>query len=103
MARLATVVIVGALLVGCGTDYDTNRDALIAIGNAYCGRAAECGVIGSAQVEECVNGFVGDACNDIDCQAAPRASSDDIDQCIDALGVLSCTADNLPAVCNSIL
>jgi hypothetical protein len=98
-------LIVG-LLIGCGGgggSFDTNRDALIAIGDAFCSRGAECGEIGSDEVQACVDVFVDAGCAEVDCNTAPQSSNEDIDDCVSALSDLSCTAENLPAVCNSIL
>lgn len=87
-----------------GGGYDTRRDAALAIGDAYCNRAAECiGDLSAAEIDECIDVVVGEVCAESSCSEPPSGSDDDIDTCIDALWTHACSAESLPAECNAVL
>lgn len=104
--HLKTLGLVLIFAVGCsggGAGYETAREASLSIFDAFCTRRADCQGDPSSDIEACVNALVSAACQDRDCNDAPRASDSAIDSCIDELLVLSCSAQDLPGICNDIL
>ncbi len=94
-----------AVLVGCsggGASYETNREAAQALGDALCSRVQECGQL-DEEFSACVNDVVVDICTENDCNAAPRASDDVIDECLAAIADVNCTNAEFPGVCVNIL
>jgi len=91
---------------GCGTpEADTpeagNREAAKAIGGAICQHANDCDELYFADVDDCTNWFVGEACSTLDCDADVD-DPENVDACIAAVETQSCTSASLPTECNTI-
>ncbi len=92
----------GLLLTACGGNSDAgNHEAAEAIGRAICQHANECDELYFADVDDCTNWFVGEACSTLDCDADDD-NPGEVDACIAAMETQSCTSESLPAECNTI-
>ncbi len=88
-------------LLACGSDedFDTQRDAVIAICDTLCDKATECG----ENIPDCSNACVGELCQATVCSAEFAGSDDDLNQCLDDIDELACEAEVLPGSCNDVL
>ncbi|RMH38869.1 MAG: hypothetical protein D6689_18245 [Deltaproteobacteria bacterium] len=96
-----------APIAGCGGGdshrYDSIREAAEAMGGALCNRAVECGELSASDRRACTNEIVDYICSQTACSARPSGTNDDIDDCIDDIDSMSCSADDLPSSCNGVL
>lgn len=105
MTRLvgfAIAVVLATALAGCGNDYETKHEVAMAVSEALCHRLAECDLLAGQQENDCVSELVRALCPDATCNSAPSTGNERIDECIDALTELSCTAEELPAECYAL-
>jgi hypothetical protein len=93
------------LLAGCGGGggIETLRQAAQEVCHALCDRAAECGGIVAAQVEDCTDGCVTEMCSGANCSASWTGDEGDLNACVDAFDDHSCTSENPPAECIDVL
>jgi hypothetical protein len=109
----ALVLALGLGAAACGGDdgYDTQRDALKAVADAFCEFAARCDQLPDGTSEsQCVTQLVDFVCGQegATCdESIPEDSEDELDQleaCIDALDDVTCPAEgeeaDLPAACD---
>lgn len=101
--RIAIVCIVLLVACGGGGGYDSQRDAVIAVGTAFCDRAIECGAVPAAGRDDCEAEFASVACGATVRGRPFEGDEDAVDTCIAILDGWSCTADVLPPECQDVL
>lgn len=101
--RSIVVLFAVAALAACGDDgFETDRDVIKAISNGICERRSVCDGFTQAEFDDCVSLFIAAHCDDRDCNAPPVASEEAVNDCLDALAVISCDA-LLPEPCTDLL
>ena len=93
--------LLGALCAGAcaGDDFETRRQAALAIAECYCAGLVHCGDIPAGQLGACVELGVSTSCAGLDCNASPGP---DVRLCLDALERKPCGGAD-PVVCVGVL
>lgn len=95
LTSVGSLIVVGLVATGCGSNPATYADACYDYGVTYCSRAKDCGGLGSSTENDCRSAFTSSCCNGINntgqatCAGSlPNASR--FHKCDDAIRSLTC-------------
>jgi hypothetical protein len=107
MKTLAIVAFLILVVFACSGDdepsYDTLGEAVLAIADAYCDRAIECGLVTPADRETCRTVFNAQVCDAVSCLDPFGGRADDVDLCIEVLDNYPCANEDLPTQCQGVV